>query len=406
MQTGRGATITWTSYNLPASITNGTLSSAFSYKPDRGYWKQVAQYSGGSETTVYVDGLLEKVTSAGGTDYRHMIRAGSATIVVTRSTGTNNDTYYVTRDNLGSSTAVTNSAGALVVNESFAAYGARRGSNWTGTPTSGNWTAIANSTRRGYTQHTMLDNVSLIHMNGRVYDPTIGRFASGDPYLDAYVGMQGLNRFAYVGNGMLSRSDASGFDTERGFTLRAWINPNEITPGYQTGEVDDPILVSAHQRDQSWWISEIHITANSHPSVGNNEGNAGGGSDSAPIDTVVVTANRRRPQSQLCHRWNGEAGGFWDGVSGNLRQVGNDISKLLNDVGKLLTWNENPDTDALAANIFGSNDTSAGIFGADLAQATEVIAPGIRARYLYNLSRIAELAGGCPAERQIPFGMS
>lgn len=212
MQTGRGATITWTSYNLPQSITNGTLSSTFSYKPDRGYWKQIANYASGSETTVYVGGLLEKVTSSGGTDYRHMIRAGSATIIVIRSTGTNNDTYYVTQDSLGSSTALTNGAGGIVVKESFAAYGARRNSaGWTGSVPGADMTGVANTTRRGYTGHTELDNLGLIHMNGRLYDPALGRFALADPNLDSGFGTQGLNRYAYVGNGPLTHVDPSGF---------------------------------------------------------------------------------------------------------------------------------------------------------------------------------------------------
>ncbi|MEX0323891.1 MAG: RHS repeat-associated core domain-containing protein, partial [Puniceicoccaceae bacterium] len=31
---------------------------------------------------------------------------------------------------------------------------------------------------RGYTGHEMLDDLGLIHMNGRIYDPQIGRFLS------------------------------------------------------------------------------------------------------------------------------------------------------------------------------------------------------------------------------------
>jgi RHS repeat-associated protein len=161
-----------------------------------------------------VGGLLEKLTSASAIDYRHMIRAGSATIVVTRSTGTNNGTYYVTQDHLSSSTAVTNSSGALLVNESFAAYGARRGSNWTGSPTSGDWTAIANTTRRGYTGHTDIDNLALIHMNGRVYDPMIGRFISADPFVDCVKNSQGFNRYSYVKNNPLTSIDPLGFEEE------------------------------------------------------------------------------------------------------------------------------------------------------------------------------------------------
>ena len=60
------------------------------------------------------------------TDYVHRIQAGSATVLVVRSTGTNNGTYYVTQDHLGSASVITDSAGTVVVNESFAAFGTRR----------------------------------------------------------------------------------------------------------------------------------------------------------------------------------------------------------------------------------------------------------------------------------------
>jgi RHS repeat-associated protein len=56
------------------------------------------------------------------------------------------------------------------------------------------WQAIAATTRRGYTGHEALDNVMLVHMNGRVYDPRIGRFLSADPYIDGADTTQGWNR--------------------------------------------------------------------------------------------------------------------------------------------------------------------------------------------------------------------
>jgi RHS repeat-associated protein len=34
---------------------------------------------------------------------------------------------------------------------------------------------------RGFTGHEQLGSVGLIHMNGRVYDPLLGRFGSPDP---------------------------------------------------------------------------------------------------------------------------------------------------------------------------------------------------------------------------------
>jgi RHS repeat-associated protein len=213
MTSGRNATITWKSYNYPASITNGSDTSSFDYTPDRQYWRQISNYtSGGAATTIYVGGLLEKVTTGAGTDFRHMIRAGGASIIVSRQSSGTNSTHYVTRDHLGSSSAVTNSAGGVLVNSSFDAFGKRRGSNWSGSPSGADWTAIAATTRRGYTDHTMLDNVGLIHMNGRVQDPVLGRFASADPFITEPGFTQNFNRYSYVYNNPLSHVDPSGFD--------------------------------------------------------------------------------------------------------------------------------------------------------------------------------------------------
>lgn len=53
--------------------------------------------------------------------------------------------------------------------------------------------------------------VGLVHMNGRVYDPTIGRFLSPDPNVQIPESTQGFNRYTYVNNNPLSYSDPSGF---------------------------------------------------------------------------------------------------------------------------------------------------------------------------------------------------
>jgi RHS repeat-associated protein len=58
----------------------------------------------------------------------------------------------------------------------------------------------------------MLDNLGLIHMNGRVYDPLLGRFLSADPHVTRPFDGQGLNRYSYVLNNPLALVDPSGFD--------------------------------------------------------------------------------------------------------------------------------------------------------------------------------------------------
>ena len=48
-------------------------------------------------------------------------------------------------------------------------------------------------------------------MNGRVYDPLLGRFLSADPFIQDPMDTQGLNRYSYVKNNPLAYTDPSGF---------------------------------------------------------------------------------------------------------------------------------------------------------------------------------------------------
>jgi len=210
--TRNGSTVTWFANNKPQSIAGNGQTSTFEYGPSGQYWKQTATYSNGPETTLYIGGLLEKVTNSTLTSWRHHIKANGRTVAIysRASTGATNTIYPLT-DHLGSTDAITDSAGTVLVRESFTAFGARRGSNWQGTPTPADMTAIANATRRGYTDHTMLDNLGLVHMNGRVYDPAIGRFLSADPYVQFPLDTQSWNRYSYVVNNPLSFTDPSGY---------------------------------------------------------------------------------------------------------------------------------------------------------------------------------------------------
>ena len=212
-----GASQAWASFNQPVLLAQAlggtTYQSQFSYGPTHQRWKQVASYANGTETTHYVGGLLQKesTTSTGRTYWRHYVPTPSGTtIVVSRNSDASTSTRYLLTDHLGSSDAVLDERGNLVTRESFAAFGARRGGDWSsaGTP---DWAAIANTSRRGYTGHEQLDNLALVHMNGRVYDPTAGRFMSVDPFISDPGDSQALNPYAYVANRPLSYTDPSGY---------------------------------------------------------------------------------------------------------------------------------------------------------------------------------------------------
>ncbi|MBI5918075.1 MAG: RHS repeat-associated core domain-containing protein, partial [Nitrosomonadales bacterium] len=63
----------------------------------------------------------------------------------------------------------------------------------------------------GYTGHEMLDDVGLIHMNGRLYDPVMARFVSADMHIQSPDNLQSYNRYSYVWNNPLNSTDPSGY---------------------------------------------------------------------------------------------------------------------------------------------------------------------------------------------------
>jgi RHS repeat-associated protein len=63
---------------------------------------------------------------------------------------------------------------------------------------------------RGFCGHEHLDYSNLINMNARLYDPTIARFLSPDPYVQLPNNTQSYNRYSYCMNSPLMYTDPSG----------------------------------------------------------------------------------------------------------------------------------------------------------------------------------------------------
>ncbi len=79
-------------------------------------------------------------------------------------------------DRLGSVIAITNVAGALREQMAYGSWGKRRrlnGAPVNGTPTPDNLDGVTDN--KGYTGHEMLDQLDLVHMNGRIYDPLVAK---------------------------------------------------------------------------------------------------------------------------------------------------------------------------------------------------------------------------------------
>ncbi len=81
---------------------------------------------------------------------------------------------------------------------------------------------------RGYTGHEQLDDSGLIHMNGRIYDPELGRMLSPDPVVQVPEYSQNFNRYSYVMNNPLNLTDPTGFSwlSNAFHKLGSWIKEN------------------------------------------------------------------------------------------------------------------------------------------------------------------------------------
>lgn len=214
MTSGGGRTITWTSFNqlLRADMTGGKFSE-FAFGAGHERVKQTSNLG----TTTYIGALFERFTPTGSgaiTEDKHYIFTPTGRVaVVTQRSNMTSDTRWFHTDGLGSITAVTNEAGAIVKRFAFDAWGKRVAPSTNGviTTNASTGTTASGGFTRGYTDHEQLDDLGLIHMNGRVYDPVLGRFLSADPYIDGAYDSQSYNRYSYVNNNPLSHTDPSGY---------------------------------------------------------------------------------------------------------------------------------------------------------------------------------------------------
>lgn len=132
--------------------------------------------------------------------------------------------YYPMRDHLGSITHLmdinwTNGAMAngVVEERSFDAWGRTRDpNNWQPYPIGGHPSGWR--TDRGYTGHEHIwmptfsnfyDN-NIINMDGRLYDPLVGRMFSPDPYIPDGTNTQDYNKYIYARNNPLKYNDPDG----------------------------------------------------------------------------------------------------------------------------------------------------------------------------------------------------
>ena len=212
--------IQWTSFNKPKRFTksNSNDNTTFVYAPNRSRY-QKTQTKASSNTTIattYIGKLYEQIKQNTSTEHKHFIYADGQLIAINIKTDTTtgtpsipDKTRYLHYDNLGSIDTITNGQGNIVERMAYTAFGQRRQGDWRASDPL--LPIIPALTNRGFTGHEHIDEMGFIHMNGRVYDPSIGRFLSVDSTVPYIFKSQSYNRYSYTRNNPLKYKDPSGY---------------------------------------------------------------------------------------------------------------------------------------------------------------------------------------------------
>ncbi|MEO8298515.1 MAG: RHS repeat-associated core domain-containing protein [Burkholderiales bacterium] len=271
------------------------------------------------------------------TSHRHFLSVGGQAIGVLVSTGslptltatqtspailssiTVVKVEYWHKDHLGSLAATTDHAGNVTARYAYDPFGKRRYASGV-YDANGNvvvdWSAAVNSgTDRGYTGHEHLDDVGIVHMNGRLFDPTLGIFLQGDPFIQSPDDLQNYNRYGYCLNNPLTCTDPTGFwglksliqapfriakemtDWELRTVKKAWRNP-----------VIKAVVIAVASYYTAGWASEFYASAMAA------EAGFAAGASIEGIEAAMTVAYSAAESSVIGGAIAGAAGGFTGGT--------------------------------------------------------------------------------------------
>ena len=207
----RNRTVTYTSFDRPAALTEGSGSAAFTYNGDGDRVKMtISQDSVLVFSRYYLGGRYEcDETQAGSTERLYLGGdAYSAPMVLQRQNAGSWTAYNIGRDYLGSITQIATLDGTPVAEYSYDPWGRLRNPVTLEIYASGSEPELFLG--RGFTGHEHLTWFGLVNMNARLYDPLLGRFLSPDPFIQNPDFSQNFNRYSYVLNNPLKFTDESG----------------------------------------------------------------------------------------------------------------------------------------------------------------------------------------------------
>uniref|UniRef100_UPI000A888BFF RHS repeat domain-containing protein n=1 Tax=Aeromonas sp. EERV15 TaxID=1833892 RepID=UPI000A888BFF len=152
--------------------------------------------------------LYERVTEAasGTVEHRYHVHSPERVVAIVTRGGSDDGTRYVHVDHLGSIDALTDEDGDVIERRSYDPFGQRRNPVWGERPPA----SFPSETTQGFTGHESDDELGLVNMKGRIYDPRIGPFLTTDPIISLPFFGQSWNPYSYVLNNPLACVDPGG----------------------------------------------------------------------------------------------------------------------------------------------------------------------------------------------------
>lgn len=206
--------IEYTSFQRPSYLYEGDanhdLAVSFTYNDNYDRLKTDITKNGKTFSRHYLGGRYE-IDIENGKSLERLYLGGdaySAPEVYIKDDAGKWNSYYIFRDYLGSILMVTNNSGTIQQELSFDAWGNLRDPETYDIYDKGDEPKLLLG--RGYTGHEHLQELRLINMNARLYDPEIARFLSPDPYVQMPDFSQNFNRYSYALNNPLKYTDPNG----------------------------------------------------------------------------------------------------------------------------------------------------------------------------------------------------
>jgi len=244
---GKYRSVSYTSFNLPDGSTGlqgASGSPRYTWQYDEGHARirETRVDGSGTRTTWYLHpdnagglGFESEIAPSGAISNRHFLTVGGQVVGVLISTaalptlaaGQTVPTdlssialvkvEYWHKDQLGSLISTTDHTGAVTARYAYDPFGKRRYTSGT-YDAAGNlvvdWSPSLNAgTARGFTGQEDLDDIGVVHMNGRLFDPMLGVYMQPNPAIGAPGDMQTYNRYGYCENNPLTCTDPSGLQS-------------------------------------------------------------------------------------------------------------------------------------------------------------------------------------------------